>query len=377
MNGVVDNAADLTAAWLSEALGTDVRSVVHERIGSGVTGAAYRLALDRDGGPDTLVAKIAAGDEEARYRVRNGYRAEVGFYVDLAETVDIRTPRCWHAAIDDDGTRFTLLLEDLAPRAPGVQAAGCSLEQADDAVRNLAGLHAPRWDDDSLFDLAFLQRPTDDRAAFLSELASSATDAFVERYETELDADDVATLRAAADVMEHWLRSPPEHFAPIHGDYRLDNLMFPPHGGGRRRRRLADALGRAAARDLAYFLATSVDVAHRRAAEHDLVAGYHAELVARGVDGYPLDRCFDDYRLGQLQAPLITTIGCMYATAERSEEADRMFLAMARRSCAAIRDLDALDAVAAVETGSMDVGCGGDRGGQDGPRRISPRAHRP
>ncbi len=148
MSDVVDGAAELTAAWLSDALGTDVRSVAHERIGSGVTGAAYRLALDSDGGPGTLVAKIAAGDEEARHRVRNGYRAEVGFYVELADTVDIRTPRCWHAAIDDDGTRFTLLLEDLAPRAPGVQAAGCSLEQADDAVRNLAGLHAPRWDDD-------------------------------------------------------------------------------------------------------------------------------------------------------------------------------------------------------------------------------------
>ena len=45
---------------------------------------------------------------------------------------------------------------------------------------------------------------------------------------------------------------------------------------------------------------------------------------------------------------MITTIGCMYATGVRSEEADRMFLAMARRSCAAIRDLDTLDAVAAT-----------------------------
>jgi hypothetical protein len=174
VSGVVNSAADLTAEWLTETLGTDVRSVVHERIGSGVTGAAYRLALDSDGGPDALVAKIAAGDEEARYRVRNGYRAEVGLYVDLAKTVDIRTPHCWHAAIDDDGTGG--------------------------------------------------------------------------------------------------LRSPPEHVAPIHGDYRL----------------------------------------------------------------------------GQLQAPMITTIRCMYATVERTEEADRMFLAMARRSCAAIRDLDALDAVAAA-----------------------------
>ncbi len=124
--------------------------------------------------------------------------------------------------------------------------------------------------------------------------------------------------------------------------------MFPPNGAGVVAIDWQTLTIAPPARDLAYFLATSVDVAHRRAAERDLVAGYHAELVARGVDGYTLDRCFDDYRLGQLQAPMITTIGCMYATAERSEQADRMFLAMARRSCAAIRDLDALDAVAAV-----------------------------
>ena len=348
MSSVVGDAAELTAAWLSEALDTRVRSVASERIGSGVTGAAYRLALDADDGPATIVAKIAAGDEEARHRVRNGYRAEVGFYVELAATVDIRTPRCWYAAIDDDGTRFTLLLEDLAPRVPGVQAEGCSLGQADDAVRNLAGLHAPRWDDLSLFDLAFLQSSTDDRAAFLAGLASTATDAFVERYETELDAGVVATLRAAAQVMERWLRTASDHFAPVHGDYRLDNLMFPPEGAGVVAVDWQTLTVAPPARDLAYFLATSVDVAHRRAAEADLVAAYHGELVARGVDGYPLDRCFDDYRLGQLQAPMITTIGCMYATAEPSVDTDRMFLAMARRSCAAIRDLDTLDAVAAT-----------------------------
>ena len=55
------------------------------------------------------------------------------------------------------------------------------------------------------------------------------------------------------------------------------------------------------------------------------------------------DRCFDDYRLGQMQGPMITTLGAIYATAERSTRADGMFLAMARRSCAAIRDLRSLD----------------------------------
>ena len=345
---VVDGPADLTAAWLTETLGAEVRSAVCERIGSGMTGAAYRLVLDWDGDPRTLVAKIAAGEDEARRRVANGYRAEVGFYLSLAATVGIRTPRCWHAAIDDDGTRFTLLLEDLAPRAPGVQADGCSVEQAEDAIRNLAGLHAPRWDDDTVFDLAFLSRPTDAGAAFLAGIAASSTDGFIERYATELDAADVATLRAAADVLERWQLSGRDHFAPIHGDYRLDNLMFHPTGRGVVTVDWQTLTVAPPARDLAYFLATSVDVTQRRAAERDLVTAYHTELLARGVAGYTLDTCFDDYRLGQLQAPMITTIGCMYATGGRSEEADRMFLAMARRSCAAIRDLDALDAVAAA-----------------------------
>ena len=61
------------------------------------------------------------------------------------------------------------------------------------------------------------------------------------------------------------------------------------------------------------------------------------------MTGYEADRCWDDYRLGQLQGPMITIIGCMYASGERSEQSDAMFLAMAHRSCAAIQDLRTLD----------------------------------
>ena len=132
----------------------------------------------------------------------------------------------------------------------------------------------------------------------------------------------------------------------LHGDYRLDNLLFDPDG--------ADvvavdwqtlAVG-PPARDLAYFLGTSLTIDDRRAAERELVVAYHAALCDRGVSGYSADRCFDDYRLGQMQGPMITTMGCAFATGERSAAADEMFLAMARRSCAAIRDLDSLAAVA-------------------------------
>ena len=322
-----------------------MESVAAERIGTGQTGAAYRLTIDTPEGPLTLIAKIAAGDASARRRVRNGYRSEVGFYRDIASTVDVATPRCWYGAITDDSLAFTLLLDDLSPRLPGVQAAGCTIEQARLAVSNLAALHAGRWNDESVCDLPFVARPTAAGAEYVGSVVAAATDTFVERFAAELDVADVATLRAAAAVMTQWHQARPDPFTVLHGDYRLDNLLFDPDG--------ADvvavdwqtlAVG-PPARDLAYFLGTSLAIDDRRAAERELVAGYHAELCARGVSGYDVDQCFDDYRLGQLQGPMITTMGCAFATGDRSAAADAMFLAMATRSCAAIRDLDSLELV--------------------------------
>ena len=287
MNRVAERVEDLTPEWLSDALGVEVRSATAQAIGAGQTGASYRIDLDADGGPSSVVAKLAAGDEASRRRVAPGYRSEVGFYTQLVETLDVRTPRCWYGAISDDALQFTLLLEDLAPRITGVQADGCSVARADAALRNLAGLHAPRWNDESLFDLDFLSRTTAARADYLAKILMNATEEFVTRYETELDSSEVGTLRASASAITEWQLARPEPFAVIHGDYRLDNLMFsttddddvvvvdwqtvivgPP------------------TRDVAYFLGTSLDVDDRRAAEEQLVASYHRELRARGVDGY-------------------------------------------------------------------------------------------
>jgi hypothetical protein len=50
-----------------------------------------------------------------------------------------------------------------------------------------------------------------------------------------------------------------------------------------------------------------------------------------------------------LQAPMITMIGAAYATAERSASADAMFLAMATRAAAALRDLDSFALVEASQ----------------------------
>jgi len=337
---------EITPGWLTDVLGYEVTSCSSEKVGAGQTGASYRLVLDTARGAQTLIAKVAAGDHAARSGVGMGYAAEVQFYASLRDSVDIRTPDCQYAAIAADNLRFTLLLEDLSPRRPGVQAEGCSVEMARGALRNLAGLHAPRWNDASLFELAFpFIIDTEEKAVGLAQLTQMAAAEFVDRYTTQLGEEDAATLKAGAAAIGTWALASPSPFALLHGDYRLDNLMF----GADPQDVVAldwQTIGVGPpARDLAYFLATGLAPELRRAAERELVADYHRELLRRGIAGYDFDQCFLDYRLGQLQATLITTLGAIYATRERSEAGDAMFLAMAKRSCAAIRDLGTLDLV--------------------------------
>jgi hypothetical protein len=357
-SGVVDDPAELTPAWVTAALRSaghevTVREVSFERIGTGQIGASYRLHLDANGPvPPTLVAKLAAGSPEARQRVSQGYRKEVRFYADLAVLVAVNTPTCWYAAISDDCQSFTLLLEDLAPAVPGQQARGCRLDQAVAAVENLAGLHAPLWCNPLLHEHADWLQPLDEATgAFLGELMVGATEQFVDRYADRLGAENVETLRRSAALIGRWSTAGNDIFAVTHGDYRLDNLMFAPSDSVGVDRSVAAVDWQTATtgppvRDLSYFLGTSLSVELRRTHERELVEVYVAALAARGVD-HPLERCYEDYRLGVLQGPFITVMGCIYATAEPSAASDEMFLAMATRSCVAIRDLATLELVEA------------------------------
>ena len=285
VNPIAGGAEDLSAEWLSVALGTEVSSVSAEQIGTGQTSSTYLLHIDADGCPPTLVAKLAEGDEAARRQVATAHRNEVGFYTRLADTLDVRAPSCWFAAIADDGTQFTLLLEDLAPRRPGRQVDGCALDQMAHAVHNLAALHACRWNDDALRAVDFLVPLTRQRAEFLGGLASTATDQFISRFASRVDPLDVATLRAVAEVLVEWQMGRPEPFTVVHGDYRLDNLMFPPIGSDVVAVDWQTVTLALPARDLSYFIATSLPIEERRRAEEMLVETYHDELLRRGVEG--------------------------------------------------------------------------------------------
>ena len=272
------------------------------------------------------------------------YRGEVRFYTEIAPTVSVRVPACAYADMATEGGGFTLLLEDLAPRQQGDQIAGCTVGQARDAVVNLAGLHGPRWCDPTLADLEGLSINGPEDAAVLAELYGPAVDLFLDGLGAMVSADDAVTLRDCVAATERWALGRADRFGLVHGDYRLDNLLFPPDGGvgvvAVAWQTLSLALP---ARDLAYVLGTGLDPAIRATHERELVSAYHQALLGFGVTGYDADTCWDDYRYAMLQGPLVSVFGCAYGT--RTDRGDRMFAVMIARSCAAIRELGSLSLV--------------------------------
>lgn len=344
--------SDVTAAWLADVLarrGTaaDVASVDVAPVGTGQTGATFRVTAtygtNAHSLPDSFILKLPSGDDAVRDRVSLGYRSECAFYQSVAERVTIPIPECFHCEITDEGASYALLLADQAPAVQGDQIAGCGVEEARLAVRALAGLHGPTWCDPhwQSFEGLAMSITGEDAIRGMGEIAKMAAGITVDKLQGKLNDADAETLVAAMALVTPWLLNAPERFALLHGDYRLDNLLF---DGERVAVVDWQTLGIGlAGRDLAYFTGTSLEPELRVQVERGLVSEYHEALREQGVGDYDADTCWHDYRLGMIQVPLISALGCAFSI--ETERGDDMMAAMLRRGCQAIRDLGTLDLI--------------------------------
>lgn len=345
--------ADVTAEWLSAAVGGDVDGVDVTPIGTGQTGATYRVAAtyasNPAGLPETYVIKLPAQDDAVRGGVVLGYLSEVAFYARVADHVAAPTPQCFYSDITDDGSDFALLLADMSPAVQGDQIAGSTLQEARLAVVALAGLHGPSWCDPTWLDLAEVAMPKPgnaDGAKGLGDVARMAVEMTLDKLGAMVPPPDGETATAAMSMVTPWLMAEPCRYSLMHGDYRLDNLLFDPD---RTRVTVVDwqTLGVGLpARDLSYFTATSLVPDLRASTEQQLVGDYYDALLGYGVTGYDRETCWRDYRLGMLQAPLITCLGCAFAAS--TERGDEMMAVMLSRGCQAIRDLQTLELIGEI-----------------------------
>jgi hypothetical protein len=335
---------DLTPEWLGDTLGRKVTGVKKEPVGVGVglVGQLFRLQLDGDGEPTTLIAKLAAPTADDRFvaTVLNMYGREVGFYTELSARTSIAHPTCYFAEHDPVTQDAVLLLEDVSTRGRGGdQVNGCSLAEARPAIRTLARLHACFWDDASLSTSPFLLQLSDDPYPAAVGMAYDMAWPRVQELFGDMIDDRV---REFGDGYSNRI---PAMFAKLcdgplvlsHSDWRLDNLFF------------TDAddviaidwqlVDRSVGpRDLSYHVTQSVNIDDPEGYQFAFDA-YVSDLAELGVDVDPT-WAWEMYRYGTMLGfvyPVVAT-GALTITDDRHVELTR---ALFRRSLAALAALDA------------------------------------
>jgi hypothetical protein len=338
---VVNRPEDITPAFLAKVLGRPVEGFDAQPVGTGQMADSVRFSLKPHGDPASVVVKFAAANDTSRATglALRSYEIEVRFYRELAQTVGIRTPRCYYAGVDPATGWFTLVLEDLAPAVQGDQMAGCGVDRAALALEELTKLHAPRWGDAALTELEWFHRS--DAGAGTAMIVQALFAGFVERYEARLDRDHLALSRRLIESLGHLMEQRVGPTTVTHGDYRLDNMLFGTAEGGPP---LAvvdwqTATTGPALADASYFLGAGLQIDDRRAHEEALIRDYHRGLLAAGVEGYDWNTCWNDYRRYSFGGLIMAIAASMLV--ERTDRGDEMFMTMASRHSTQALDLGA------------------------------------
>lgn len=343
--GAIERPADLTADWLTEVLpGDPVRDFTVERIGTGQMSECYRIALEYApdaSGPASVVIKVAAADPTSRQTglALGLYEREVRFYTDIAPRLTGPVAHCHHAAIDPATGVFDLVLDDAAPAVVGDEIGGATTDQALLAVTELGRLHAPLLGDPTLAGADWLNR----EAPVSGELLSGLYAAFTERYGRSMTDEQRGVCDALVAGFDRYLAAESAPDRPkglVHGDYRLDNLLFG-QAGARRPVTVVDwqtVTWGPALTDLAYFLGCALPVAARREQHDALLQAYHRAL---GADpALTLDEVREGVRHQSFFGVMMAIVSSMLVV--RTDRGDLMFLTMLERHCAHVLDTDAL-----------------------------------
>jgi len=181
--------------------------------------------------------------------------------------------------------RFVVMIEDIHDARPAAQFDGGTLDDAYQALDVLAAFHAANWMNQELIDAEPLvwsigRTPKVYQASYMRN-----RDAFLEQFGRLLGPETVARIDAIQEripTLTEELTRPP--WTILHGDYRLDNVLFRDNGDIVVLDYQLVLWGRAGW-DVAYFITTALAPEHR-AQEAALLTAYHDALVRHGIDDY-------------------------------------------------------------------------------------------
>jgi hypothetical protein len=343
----IERPADLTDDWLTVTLAAG-RVIGHEaeRIGTGQMSECYRVRLryaEGDSGPASVVLKVAATDPNSRATglAMGLYEREVRFYAEIAPRLGGGPASpfapCFHHAHDPETGAFHLLLGDATPATVGDEIRGATVGQAALALHHLGLMHGPLLGDPDLAGAAWLNRDAPLDQALLAGLYAG----FTERYGDRIDASHREVCERLVSSFDGYLAQ--QSAAPtglVHGDYRLDNLLFGAPGA-QRPLTVVDwqtVTWGPASTDAAYFLGCALTPEVRRAHYDELLAAYHRAL---GAGALTLDEVRDGVRRQSFFGVMMAIVSSMLV--ERTERGDELFMTMLHRHCEHVLDTGALE----------------------------------
>ncbi|WP_422747200.1 phosphotransferase [Mycobacterium sp. WMMD1722] len=344
-DSVIERPTDLTAALLTAAIGQgEVTGFDTERIGTGQMSECYRVRLsyaEGASGPASVVLKVAATDESSRQtgHALGLYEREVRFYTDIAPRLSGPVAPCYHAAHDPQTGVFALLLGDAAPAVVGDEIRGATVDQARLALSELGRIHGPLIGNRTLADADWLNRPSPMNQTLIGQLWAG----FAERYGGSIASEHRSVcerLVAAFDAHLEAESAAGRADGLVHGDYRLDNMLFGEPGADRALTVVdwQTVTWGPAFTDVAYFLGCALPSADRRAHYDELLRVYHDALgPSASVD---LDTVRDGVRRQSFFGVMMAIVSSMLV--ERTDRGDEMFMTMLARHCDHALDTDAL-----------------------------------
>ncbi len=246
--------------------------------------------------PSSMIAKYASTNPTNR-AAANGfhvYEREVRFFQEVDTRTTMRTPKWYFAKLEPDN--YLILMEDLGDYRIGSQALGATLADTELAIDQLARLHAPFWEKVEGLDwVPHIQGSY--HADGLIMMANNGWDPMVRAFGEHVPESVRAgrdVVLAAIPAMQKQMNTGP--ITLVHGDFRMDNLLFG-QKPGQDPIVILDWQGPLKAKgivDVGVLLGQNSLTEVRRANERALIQRYVDQLKAHGMR-YDYATAWEDY----------------------------------------------------------------------------------
>jgi len=350
---LIDSAERIDADWLQRAFAAGGAVPVQRiamlgavtPVGHGTASTVVRVQAGYNVGhvtaPTSAICKLGTLPPRADGSA-SPFAREAKAYAWFGAEPPFRVPKVYYAASDETG-RSNLVLEDLSANAEaGDQIAGCSIGQGAAVVRELARLHRAWWKSRDLDRLPWLHDPK-------SMVPAYAAGARVLRdwLGNRIAADAFPIIDGFGRLLDRWLEAPPAFRTLIHGDPRVDNVLFEHLSDGGTRACLIDWQTVRAGDpqyDVAYFLSGSLAPDDRRACERELIAD-HTRAIQEIDSSYTFEAALASYRSNIVSGLWLTAVAAAFI--QRTDHNARLLSILVSRNVAAIRDWNGLEAIEA------------------------------